>query len=313
MAAPPLSEDAARDLPQQAGDTIEVEAVGPLDTSREPRRRGPALVVAAAALLLVLGVVVLGVPGNSAPERDEPLPADVGPAPSPPPAAGPGTVPGIFGLRRGAAVELLTGLGYRVAVTVRPCERGFVSPFDAAISTRPFAGTTLPPGRTVRVLLSSDCPTASLTVPTFAAWQLVDLARNGRSGTVSFAPEVELSLGSASATLTAAQAADPTRWGLCDGDDCRSALTEIVRAAATPALQGGEPYRAEPYLAYRQIGDSRSWDLDVAVPSDGVDVVDLLRFTLDERSRISAVELTAPRPVEPEGGQHEGLSGDGGR
>lgn len=289
MTAP---EDAARDLLRQAGDTIDVDAGGPLDVTLAPRRRWP-VIAAAAAVALIVGAAALSLAGDRGPTTEQRPTAT---SPTPTIAPQPGTVPAVFGLRTDAAADLLTDLGYAVDVRVQPCRNGFASPFPAAIITRPYPGTALPPGGTVRLLTTNGCPLATLTIPVGLGWSLVDLARSGTTEGTRFAPQVDLTLGDTTETITAEEAADPDSWTVCDGDDCRSALAEIDRVASTPVLMNGVPYEQDPYLTYREAG-ARTWRFDIAVPTDGPDIVDLVTVTLDDDGRISAVDLTEPRPV----------------
>lgn len=150
-----LTDDTARDLLRRAGDTIDVDAAGPLDTSLAPRRRWPVLAAAAAVVLIVSGAALV-VPGNSRPDP-EPGSTYLGAGTDDPAFhLGPDQVPSIFGHRTEPARALLEERG--LVVTVEPdfsCD-----PEGYAVRTAPATGALVQPGDAVTLFESRHPPAA---------------------------------------------------------------------------------------------------------------------------------------------------------
>ncbi|CAN5443305.1 hypothetical protein BH11ACT8_BH11ACT8_27480 [soil metagenome] len=149
-----LDENGARALLDQAGDTIDVAPAGPLDTSLAARPRWPVL-AAAAAVVLIVGGVAVGVGGGDPSRRLPPGPADSTPSAGASDGAfrlGPDQVPSVFGFDEQAARTLLENRGLRVTVwQVATCE----SP-DRALGTEPETGTLITPGAAITLRVSSE-------------------------------------------------------------------------------------------------------------------------------------------------------------
>ncbi len=157
----PLSEDQARDLLRSAGDTIDVAPAGPLDTSLDPRRRWPVL-AAAAAVVLVVGGVTLGIPGNSTRDQGTP-PAPAQTADRGADATfrlGPDQVPSIFGHTEEGATALLEAQGLEVQVEAdHTC-----APSGYASRTEPPTGSLITRVDTVRLFVTEPPPAARCAI-----------------------------------------------------------------------------------------------------------------------------------------------------
>ncbi|MFL6061256.1 MAG: PASTA domain-containing protein [Marmoricola sp.] len=181
-----LTETEARELLQTAAGTIDVRAGQPIIAP--PRTRWVAPVVAAAAVLVavVVGFLVVRDDGGTSPARPVPTPIPVIPTPN-------GRIPSVFAYDATSAIELLKGLGLKVAgVSVdAACE----SP-GRALRTEPPVGSRIVPGQAVTLFYSRPsqalgCP---LGHPSDAiAWRILDYA-NGRGADPGFSDDAQFLL-----------------------------------------------------------------------------------------------------------------------
>lgn len=169
-----LSESQAQDLLRRAGETLDVDPAGPIDTSLAPPRRWPVL-AAAAVVLLISGGITLGIPGNRSTGPDTPpATADVTTPESGTFRLGPDQVPSVFGLTAKPARELLEARGLEVTTRTSPtCDS-----HGRAAGTEPGTGTLVEPGDQVTLLVTEFPANASCTFdePRIAALTLLDAA-----------------------------------------------------------------------------------------------------------------------------------------
>ena len=309
-----LTEDQARALLREAGDTIEV---GPeptlLERARRARRhrRLTVLTAAAAAAAVVTGGAAIGLSGPS----PSPTPAAPGPAtpsektkPSKPSTV---TVPLVDGLTEAEATARLEELGLQTSVFVGDsCE-----PPGTVIGVDPKPGTSVPPGSTVELFVSGSAGPGTceeqhalhardrMIVDRFVAF-----AKSPSITTEPFAPRVALGLGnSVRRFLGERETADPSAWELpgpygqwtgpfsaleylteAEGDlDVGNEVNTRARQMCATQPAGPPPKFRDSHLISIQPDVSEElscfdwWSVDLAVNDDG---------------RITAVLLTLGDP-----------------
>ena len=206
-----LTEDQARALLRDAGDTITVGAEPSLlDRARRARRRRrlTALASAAAVTAVVAGGAAIGLTGSG------PTPGPAAPAPTPDLVA----VPSLVGLSDGQATKLVKESGLRASVVVGDsCE-----PTGSVIGQEPEAGAEVEPGTWVDVVLEGPagpgaCPDRGAVSPLDLKTvdRFVDFARQPSESDPPWAPVVALGLGGeVLAEVPEADLADPSVWVL---------------------------------------------------------------------------------------------------
>ena len=261
-----LSENEARALLREAGDTVPVTAgTDLLETARRARRGRRAVIASAAAAvtIIVAGGTAVGMTGPNAtgpaaparPTAGPPSPTSPTTAPSDgttPPSGGPRLVgvPILVEYPEEEAMQRVADWGLRAVVRRAPsCE-----PEGTVIATDPRVGEHVPAGSTVTLTIAAeglagpDCPVAH-TVPrhhrdiarlfaTFAA----DPARN----VAPFAPRVDLGLGDQLySRIRESEVSDPSAWELCSSYAERScpmsALEELSAWDGEQVLSYGRP------------------------------------------------------------------------
>ncbi|MEZ0577127.1 PASTA domain-containing protein [Nocardioides sp. MH1] len=334
MPAEDPKETRARVLLARAAETIDVAPAAPLTLTGlpEPRaRRWPVLAAAAAVLVAAGG-------GWFVAQRTgdvEPGPADRSVVERPHPISG-GEMPAVIGMTVAEARHVLEARGLRVDARR---DNSTCAPDGTVVLTEPAVGRPVAPGRTVRLSVTDE--SARQGGPIMAAcrasgavvWDLVRFAQ-GLAGPPALAPEVELSLrGAATSTLSAADAADPSRWTVCDDEACHSALAAITEMLTRPSYGGvpsgfvyGSPYltvqdlrwpgASMPWTCFDQDGAdaTRTWDYAVYLrPADAADCdgvtppvlgIRLVRGAVAEVS-ILATRTAADDEADQEAGAHD--------
>ena len=276
-----LTETQARDLLQQAADTIEVVPAEPLRPIRRPRT--VLLAAAAAVALIAAGLGVAGL----ARHRDTPV--------APPPPGGLVTVPSVFGYDATGAQRLLTDAGLETEVDRR---RACTETPGRALGTEPAHGAQVSAGTTVTLVVSdTDALHCSFrqSLGRFQAWALVDLA-TGSGRTPTFARQVTLQVDDDPAvTVSGTDATDPALWPRCaPAARCPgSALDAITSQLA----------RADTLPMFLQIRDVTSWSVSFTFdyPQDGIFAPPwVIRESLDHRFAVTGVHLDTHPGIAPD-------------
>ena len=208
-----LTDDEARRLLHQAGETVTVDPAPPIVDERGRRRIWP--VLAAAAAVVAVAVATVLITGPKSPDS----------TPTPPTTDGV-QIPSVLGYDLTAAEAALRDAGLSTRVREVPiCDRTYVR------GTRPAAGTTMTPGTTVVVEVAVPGQGFCIAEEQLAL-DLLAFA-DGRGPVPPLATTLTLYDGSGDqSTISAGQAADPEAWRLCDASGtCRSFLAELSEAA----------------------------------------------------------------------------------
>ncbi len=309
-----LTEDQARALLGEAGDTISVAPEPTLLERARRARRGRRLITlsaAAAVATVVAGGTAIGVsdpstgPAPAAPGRSTPA------ASTKPPTSRTVTVPALEGLEEQVATARLQELGLRVSYFVGDsCE-----PPGSVMSVDPEPGTAVTPDSTVELVVSGSAGPGTceeqrvlhardqMIVDRFVAF-----AKAPSATTEPFAPRVALGLGdSVRGFLSERETADPAAWELPgpygqwtgpfsaleylaeaeDGLDVGNNLATRARIVCATRPAGPPPRFREAHLISIQpdSGEDAScldwWSVDLAV---------------DDAGRITGVLLTLGDP-----------------
>lgn len=232
-----LADDEARHLLHLAADTVDVDPADRLEPT--PRRPAWPLLVAAAAVLAV--VVALTVVLGARDADPPPVVATV----APPVAVS--VMPSVLGYTADEARILLKSRGLRVRTRI-------VSDCQVAgrpVGTRPEVGAPVIRDGRVQLDLSDGAPRGSCIIPAVpndGARAFLRFAR-GIGPAPAFADHVRLyAAGADPVRLSAAEASDPSSWGLCGAAGaCTSALTALVDSTEQPVRDGSSHVRT--YLA----------------------------------------------------------------
>lgn len=210
-----LTDDDVRGLLHRAGETVDVDPAPPLVDVPSRRRAWPALVAAAAVVLIAaLAIVVADRPSSD---------------PEPAPATEQVSIPSVVGYRLEAAESELRDAGVTTRVENTPtCNRSYV------LGTEPAAGTPVAPG--AEVVIRQAVPGPGFCILDEDAMLGLLAFADDRGPVPRLAQIVTLYDGSGTqVVLTADQAADPERWRVCASDDsCTSILDELSAAAHRP-------------------------------------------------------------------------------
>jgi hypothetical protein len=215
-----LTDAEARNLLHAAAATIEVEPAQPLPVVHRPLV-WPMLVAAAAVIAVVVTPLALADRGST------PSPSN---PPSPTPTLAANQIPPVMGLDLEDALELMSDRKLQVELVNK----------DACVSERVVEGTSPAVGAPFNpqavVQLTVLNPTDALCVSReWDAWQLLRFAR-GVAPPPAFADRLTLYAGEAEpVVLSAAEAADPANWAVCNDGLCGSALSILAAAATTPS------------------------------------------------------------------------------
>ncbi len=248
--------DAARSLLAKAAATIGVDETAPMTLTGlpEPRpRRWPVLAAAAAVVLAVGGGYLvtqqLGDDPQPAPVADQTAAADREPVEQEHVYAD-DELPSLLGYTTDEATQLLEARGYPLRVEAEySCDQ----PAGYVLGTDPGPGTPMAAGDTVRVRVTGGPSPAARCAAPLPSWQRVfDLTRfAGGLGTPPAFPDgVSIAVGDGEyVDLTAADAADPANWVLCDDGECHSALAALVEMQSRPIETAGA---SAPFLVVTQ-------------------------------------------------------------
>lgn len=237
-----VSEDQARDLLARAGATIDVEDHAPMTLTGLPddhRRRWPALVAIAATVSVIAGV------GYGAARLSDDRPVDPGPVASSVPAEqqhvyDEDEMPSLLGYTEDEAVRELESRGLEVVIEPH---HDCATPRGYVWTASPGAGTPIGAGDRVTIRVTAGPPPAARCA-VGALPQAIELVRFARGlGPVpELAAPVAVAAGEdGHVELTPEQAADPTAWTVCDGEECHSPLAALAEMSTRPVALGDEP------------------------------------------------------------------------
>lgn len=290
-----LSEERARALLARAAATIEVDS--PQPQPQPHRRRGAGLLVgAAAAVLLIVGLVVLVGRAGDGPTAPDGRPVEQEHR------YGDDRMPALLGADRDAAVAELEDRGLQVRVSER--SRG-CWPADVVTRTVPAAGQPVAAGAEVRVQVTvpRDVVDCVGEPDNFRALGLLRFAR-GWADVPRLAPRVELSLdGGPAVTVDAADLRDPESpaWTLCTDGTCHAAPAllrdlgtrtpvDLGPGARLPGIRAGHGSIAcgnQDHGAFVTVDRGATGDV---CPQEAV------WWVLDEDGRIAEIGLTTLPP-----------------
>lgn len=262
----------ARGLLLAAADTIEVRPEPrPFVPSPSPRRAWAYAAAAAASVVAVVGAVAMvggGTPSTRPVGTPDP---SLFPDPTPVEPPGPGItladdqIPSVFGYDSASARAMLQNLGLGVTIDIVPsCDVP-----RRAVGTNPPVGTRFGPGDVVELQVTNGGDDGYCAPPSNAAvWPFLDFA-NGRGPAAEFAPEVTLTVNGVATTVTAAQAADPTSWPVCEATfrDCAGSALDVIRERSAIVTQMNHRW-VTPSLSVQ--GGAETQRIWIGVPTDGI-------------------------------------------
>lgn len=240
------TEEETRQLLAKAAGTIDVDETAPMTLTGLPEpshRRWPVLAAAAAVALVIGGGFLvteqLGADYQPAVPIDQTDAADREPVEQEH-VYDDDEMPSLLGYTREDAVQLLEGRGYEAEVRkAYSCDQ----PAGYVLGTDPGPGTPLSVGDTATVRVTGGIPPNVRCAVATDEWQQVfDLARfaRGLGPAPDFPDEVSIAVGEGRhVELTAAEAADPGNWVLCDEGECHSALAALEQILTVPEEMNG--------------------------------------------------------------------------
>ena len=166
-------------------------------------------------------------------------------------------MPSLLGYTTEEATELLESRGYPLRVEA---EHSCDQPAGYVLGTDPGPGTPMVPGDKVQVRVTGGpAPNVRCAAPANTWQQVLDLARFARGlGGAAFPGPVSIAVGEAEyVDLTAAEAADPANWVLCEDGECHSALAALAQILTTP--QEMDDFYAQTFLVVTEPAQQRQW------------------------------------------------------
>jgi hypothetical protein len=245
MTTPPTEEE-TRQLLAEAAATIDVDETAPMTLTGlpEPRaRRWPVLAAAAAVVLAVGGGYLvsqqLGDDPQPTPATDQTDASDREPVEQEHVYTDV-EMPSLLAYTRTEATELLQSRGYQIEVAKEySCDQ----PAGYVLGSDPGPGTAMAEGDRVRLRVTAGPSPAVRCDVALDTWQQVfDLARfaRGLGPAPAFPDEVSIAVGAGRhVELTAAEAAEPENWVLCDDSACHSALAALAQVLTAPEEMDG--------------------------------------------------------------------------